>query len=518
MTRQSPQASAEATAQDAVQEVLIVGAGFAGLCMAMQLVRQGERRFVILEQGHEVGGTWRDNRYPGCACDVPSHLYSYSFEPEPAWSRMYAGHAEIQAYLLRCTEKYGLREHLQLNTPLIEARFDENAQHWIALSQDGKIWRARVLVSALGALSRPAIPQLPGIETFEGPAFHSARWRHDIDWQNKRVAVVGTGASAIQIIPELQRVAAHVHVLQRTPAWVLPKADHPISRLQQALLRYVPGWRALWRQMIYWRQELMAIGFVLHPALMVRAQALATRYLRQQVKAAELREKLLPRYTLGCKRVLLSNAYLKALQQPTVTVHNAHDLQGMTHRGMRIGGQELPVDVLVYGTGFKVGQELSALRLIGRGGIDLESVWKREGMSAYNGLQVAGFPNLFMLLGPNTGLGHNSIVFMIEAQVKHVLRVLRVLRQRAATSVEVRPQAQARFRQMIDLKTLRTVWKSGCESWYLDAQGRNVTLWPGFTFSYWWRLLRVRRADHLWRTAVQNGPLQSQDPQERPLS
>lgn len=481
-----------------LHEVLIIGAGFAGLGMAMQLVRQGERRFVILEQGHEVGGTWRDNHYPGCACDVPSHLYSYSFEPHPGWSRMYAGHEEIQAYLLRCTEKYGLRPHLHLDTTVVEARFDEDQQHWQVLTQEGQCWRARVLVSALGGLSRPSVPTLPGIDHFQGPAFHSARWRHDIDWQGKRVAVVGTGASAIQIIPQLQRMAGQVHVLQRTPAWVLPKDDHPITARQQAWLRHVPGLQKLWRHLIYWRQELLAIGFVWHPKLMARGEKLATRYLYKHVRDPALRDKLLPRYTLGCKRILLSNDYYKALTQPNVHVHDSRELQRVTDRGLLMGEQEVPVDVIVYGTGFQAAQGPSPLRIIGRGGLNLDTVWARDGMNAYNGMQVNGFPNLFLLLGPNTALGHNSVVFMIETQVQLVLQALKALRRKDAGTIEVRPEAQARYRAMIDHRTLRTVWKSGCESWYLDAQGRNVTLWPGFTISYWWRLRRLRAQDFLW--------------------
>lgn len=483
-------------------QVTIVGAGFGGLCMALQLVRAGESNFVVLEQAQEVGGTWRDNQYPGCACDVPSHLYSFSFEPHTGWSRMYASHDEIQAYLVACSHKHGLREKIWLSTALTEARFDEVHHVWHITTSTGRQFSTRMLVTALGALSRPAIPQLPGIERFAGRVFHSSRWDHSLDLQGLRVAVIGTGASAIQFVPHLQARAEQVHVFQRTPAWVLPKGDRPFTPTELDRMRRIPGYRRLFRWRIYWRQEFTGLGFLVAPSLMARAQSLATRFLKKHIKNPALRERLLPRYTMGCKRVLLSNDYYPAMAKPNVKVHGMDELQAVTERGVQVAGQELAVDALIYGTGFRATDLLTPLRLLGRGGVDINTVWAEQGLSAHKGVCVAGFPNLFMLLGPNTGLGHNSAIFMIESQVQYILKGLARMRARGATAVEVKPQAQEAFAQEMDQRTQGTVWKSGCKSWYLDAKGRNVTLWPGFTFSYWWRLLRFKASEHLWgRTA-----------------
>lgn len=479
-------------------EVTIVGGGFGGLCMALQLMRAGRPDFILLEQAQEVGGTWRDNQYPGCACDVPSHLYSFSFEPEWDWSRMYANHAEIQAYLVRCSHKQGLREKIWFGCALAEARFDEAQDLWQVRTSDGRAFSTRVLVSAMGPLSRPAIPQLPGLESFAGKVFHSARWDHSFEPRGQRVAVIGTGASAIQFVPRLQASAEQLLLFQRTPAWVLPKPDRPFTPAELDRLRRIPGWRRLFRWMIYWRQEFTGLGFLAAPSLMARAQSLATRFLKKHIKDPALRARLLPDYTMGCKRILLSNDYYPALAQPNVQVHAMDALQGVTARGLLIEGREVPVDAIVFGTGFRTTDLLTPLRLIGRGGVDLNEVWARDGLGAHNGVCVAGFPNLFLLLGPNTGLGHNSAVFMIETQARYVLKALDRLRARGASAVEVRPQAQQAFAQEMDRRTRGTVWKSGCRSWYLDARGRNVTLWPGFTFSYWWRLLRLKTTEFRW--------------------
>lgn len=498
--------STSPTSSQPDHEVTIVGGGFGGLCMAMQLVRAGRPDFLILEQAQEVGGTWRDNQYPGCACDVPSHLYSFSFEPQADWSRMYASHAEIQAYLVRCSHKYGLREKTWFGAALTEARFDEQRELWCVSTSTGRQFTTRVLVTAMGALSRPAIPQLPGIERFEGKVFHSARWDHSFDTAGRRIAVIGTGASAIQFVPRLQASAEQVLLFQRTPAWVLPKADRPFTSTELERMRRIPGYRRLFRWLIYWRQEFTGLGFLGAPSLMAKAQSMATRFLKKHIKDPALRERLLPRYTMGCKRVLLSNEYYPALAQPNVQVHGMDALEGVTEGGVRVQGREVPVDAIIYGTGFRATDLLTPLRLLGRGGVDLNEVWARDGLGAHNGVCVAGFPNLFMLLGPNTGLGHNSAIFMIETQVRYVLKGLDRMRARRATSVEVKPQAQQAFSQEMDVRTRGTVWKSGCQSWYLDARGRNVTLWPGFTFSYWWRLLSFKVGEHRWSRAREGRP------------
>lgn len=483
-------------------QVVIVGAGFGGLCMAMRLQQAGEQRFVVLEKGADVGGTWRVNTYPGCACDVPSHLYSFSFEPRTDWSRMYSPQPEIWDYLRHCVDKHGLRSKIQFNCALAQADFDEAHHIWRIRTVDGQTLTARCLVTAMGGLSRPAIPVIPGIERFEGAAFHSAQWDSGFDFKGKRVAVIGTGASAIQFVPQLQKVVAQLHLVQRTPPWVLPKMDRPITDAERRWMHRLPLYRQLFRWWIYWRQEIQAIGFTLRPAWMDWVQTLGLRFMKKNIKNPALRSLLTPYYRIGCKRILLSNDYYPALAQPNVTVHPASGMGGVGTKGILIDGQVQPVDAIIYGTGFRATDLYTPLKFMGRGGVDLNDTWAATGLQAYQGTLVAGYPNLFLLLGPNTGLGHNSIIFIIEAQVNYILRCIRSMKAQGQTAIEVTPQAQASYNQEVQKRTQGTVWGSGCKSWYLDAAGRNVTLWPGFTFSYWWRTLRLRRQDLRWSRAA----------------
>lgn len=471
--------------------VAIIGSGFGGLGMAIRLMQEGRKDFVVLEKDTDVGGTWRDNTYPGCACDVPSHLYSFSFERQSSWSRMYPRQSELLTYLRRCADKYEVRSRIRFNSALSEARFDETNNWWEITTASGDRLTARSLVTAMGGLSRPSIPRLPGIEKFQGPAFHSAQWDHQFDFSGKRVAVIGTGASAIQFVPELQKTVKELHLFQRTPPWILPKADRAISRREHWMMKWVPGYMRLFRNLIYWRQEITAVGFTLKPSLMAKAKKFALDYLQRKVADPVLRAKLTPDYEMGCKRILLSNNYLPALCQPNVTLHDTREMTEVTERGILVNGVEQPVDAIIYGTGFRATDVFSPLRIIGRNGVDLNDVWTDTGIEAYYGTTVAGYPNLFMLLGPNTGLGHNSIVFMIESQINYVIKCLDLLRKRRSTTIECLPQAQRDFNTALQNTTRRTIWGSGCKSWYFDANGRNVTLWPGFTFSFWWKMKTV---------------------------
>lgn len=475
-------------------DAIIIGTGFSGLGMAIKLKEEANSSFVILEKAQEIGGTWRENTYPGCACDVPSHMYSFSWERNPQWSRMYSGQREILDYLKYCVDKYGLAPHIRFGSEMRDAVFDERNDMWIVHTTDGASLSARILVSATGALSRPAYPKLPGLERFKGIAFHSAEWNHSIDLAGKRVAVIGTGASAIQFVPRIAPEAARLTVFQRTPAWVLPKPDRRLTRVEQALFRHLPGAIGLFRSFLYWRQELLGLGFV-HPKLMAKATTMALRHMERQIPDPVLRKKLTPDYTIGCKRILLSNDYFPALCRPNVKVVTDGIADVREHSIVGRDGVEHPADVIIYGTGFRVTDLLAPVRIIGRNGIDLNDAW-RSGPEAYLGLMSAGFPNLFMLLGPNTGLGHNSVVFMVEQQIAYTVQCLHLMREQKKTSMEVIDDVQRTFNTELQDRLQSTVWATGCKSWYQNESGKNVTLWPGFTFQYWRRMRTVNRAHY----------------------
>lgn len=476
-------------------DVLIVGSGFSGLCMALELQRAGRASFLILEKASDIGGTWRDNTYPGCACDVPSHLYSLSFAPQADWSRMYAGQAEIQTYMQGLVDRYDLRRSIRFGTALTEARWDEGARLWRATTATGERISARVLVSGTGGLSRPHIPPLPGLEAFGGTTMHSAAWDHACDLEGKRVAVVGSAASAVQLVPAIASKVGRLSLFQRTPSWVLPRHDRPFTPRERDRLRRSPLARWLLRQRIYWFNELTAVGFVVWPGLMRLAERLGLRHMAKSIADPGLRQKLTPRYRIGCKRILTSNDYYPALARPNVEVVT-DPIADIRPEGVTTADGRLhEVDAIVFATGFRVTEPMHPLRIVGREGRDLDLAW-RDGMEAYRGVTVAGYPNLFLLVGPNTGLGHSSIVFMIEAQARYVERCLARMDARGARTMEVRGVAQEAWNAWLQRKLRGTVWASGCRSWYLDARGRNSTLWPGFTFSYWARLLWPRTRDY----------------------
>jgi len=464
-------------------KIAIVGSGFAGLGLAIGLRERGVRDFVVLERAGEVGGTWRDNTYPGAACDVPSHLYSFSFAPNPDWSRSFSAQPEIQAYLQGCAGRFGVRPHLRLHHELTGARWDDGDARW-HLETTGGRFRVRILVSATGALSDPSVPDLPGLDAFEGTAFHSARWDHDHDLTGERIAVIGTGASAIQFVPEIQPRAARLTVFQRTPPWVVPRWDRAFTPAERWLFRHVPATQRLARSGIYWARESYVLGFAYNPRYMAVAERLARRHLHRQVADPELRARLTPGYRIGCKRILISNDWYPALTRPNVDLV-ADAVVGVTARSVVTrSGDEIPVDTIIFGTGFHVTDIPAAARIRGRDGATLKEHW-RGGMHAHRGSTVPGFPNLFLLVGPNTGLGHSSQVFMIEAQIAYVMDALRSFDERGADVVEVRPEAEAAWNDRIRTAMRSTVWNSGgCRSWYLDDRGRNTTLWPGFTFRF----------------------------------
>lgn len=475
-----------------VGQVLIVGAGFAGIGMAIRLLQSGITDFTIVEATQDVGGVWRDNTYPGAACDVMSHLYSFSFEPWPGWTRQYARGYEIHEYLRRCFEKHGLRRHTRFGTRIVRAVFDEAEGVWSAQTDAGETLRARAVVSGVGTFGRPQIPEIPGLDTFPGPVMHSAHWDHSADLAGRRVAVVGTGASAIQVVPALAKVVSQLTVFQRTPAWVPPKPDRAIGPLERALYELAPAAQRLHREKIYWQNELLgATAFIHAPRMRRLGERMALRNLRGAIADPALRDKLTPRYEMGCKRVLPSNEFYPALARPNVELvaEGLASVNGGTLVGA--GGTERAVDAVVFCTGFQIVDQPAPFEVVGRGGADLRARWEREAR-AYYGTTVPGFPNLFVITGPNTGLGHNSMVYMMEAQFAYILDALRVMRDERLRWVDVREDALAAFVDEMERRAATTTWRSGCKSWYLNRDGKSVGLWPGYTFEF---ARRTRRFD-----------------------
>ncbi len=470
--------------------VVILGAGFAGLAMGARLVAEGRRDFVILEREAELGGTWHVNRYPGCACDVPSHLYSLSFAPNPDWTRSYSPQPEIWRYQRAVAERFGLGAHIVLGADVKRARFDATSARWRLELADGRELRGHVLVSGVGGLSTPALPDIRGRERFAGPSFHSQTWDHGCPLAGRRVAVIGTGASAIQFVPQIVPQVAHLDLYQRTPPWILPKDDRPFSAAERAVFRRVPGAQSLYRTALYWQHEWRAAALVFATGLVRLAEKEARAHLEAQVSDPALRAALTPDYRLGCKRVLLSNDYYPAVARPNLQLVTTGIREIVEDGVVTEDGVHRPADVLIHGTGFKANDPIARGVIFGRDGLDLVDAW-REGPEAYKGTTVAGFPNLFFILGPNTGVGHTSVLFMMEAQIRYILGALRCLGESDCHWLEVRPAAQAAFNLDLARRLERTVWSAGgCSSWYRTAAGRNVTLWPGFTFEFDRRLRR----------------------------
>jgi cation diffusion facilitator CzcD-associated flavoprotein CzcO len=477
-------------------KVVIVGTGFSGLGQAIQLEKAGIRDYVILEKATEVGGTWRDNSYPGCACDVQSHMYSFSYEQNPDWSRSFSPQPEIFEYLKGVADKYRLREKIRFGVELTGAHWDERERRWTATTKDGREFVAQFLVSGVGGLHIPQVPELPGIGKFKGQTWHSAQWNHEYDLRGKKVAVVGTGASAVQFVPKIAPDVAELTLFQRTPPWIMPKPDHAMPRWTQTLFKRVPGTQRLYRNALYWFLEARAIGFNGHPAIMKAGELIAKRNIAKGIKDSALRKKVTPDYTMGCKRVLISNDYYPALSRPNVDVNTSGIKEVKAHSIVDSAGVEHEVDAIIYGTGFKVTDALEYLDITGVDGRDLAKEWAAEGMQTHKGIAVSGFPNLFFLLGPNTALGHNSVVFMIESQSRYVVDAIKLAGSRDAAALDVRPGVQDKFQRDIQDKLVKGVWtQGGCKSWYLDAKGVNRTIWPGFTWRYWLQTRKVDPAD-----------------------
>jgi cation diffusion facilitator CzcD-associated flavoprotein CzcO len=481
-------------------DIAIIGAGFSGLGTAIRLRQQGIEDFVVLERHDDVGGTWWANTYPGCACDVPSHLYSFSFAPNPDWSQTYSAQAEIRAYLQRLAHDHDLYRSIRLGTSVTAAAWDDDAGRWTVETSAGPI-TARVLIAAIGHLTEPRIPDLPGLDAFEGAAFHSARWDHDHDVSGERVAAIGTGASAIQFVPAIQPQVAALHVFQRTAPWVVPHTNRRVSGAERWIYRRAPVLQKAVRAGVYAGRELLVPGFAKRPALMRAPERVARRHMRRQVSDPALLARVTPDYTIGCKRILPSNSWYPALAEPNVELVTSPIREVRARSIVTTDGSERAIDTIIFGTGFHVTDAPVGEWVRGRDGLRLADAWAGS-PHAHLGCTVAGFPNLFLLLGPNTGLGHSSMIYMTESQINHVLDALRVMREHGAAVAEVRPDVQREYNRELDAKMAGTVWSTGCSSWYLDDTGRNPTLWPDWTWRFRMRTRRFDPAQHTLRAAA----------------
>ncbi|MEJ5256139.1 MAG: NAD(P)/FAD-dependent oxidoreductase [Acidimicrobiales bacterium] len=491
--------------------VAILGAGAGGLCMAIALRRAGIDSFVIFEKSDGVGGTWRDNTYPGACCDAKSHLYSYSFELWPEWSQHFAAQPEILDYFEHCADAYGLRPHLRCNTEVTALTWEEESREWIVETRSGERSRFDVVVSGLGQLNRPFVPDIEGLERFEGTTFHSARWNHDHDLTGRRVAVIGNAASGVQFIPQIAPKVAQLYVYQRSANWILPRINPPYSERTKQLFRDVPGAMRLYRAFLYVSYESRFSMMRRDSRLGRMIEVLAKRYLESVVDDPELREALTPDFPAGCKRLLISSDYYPALTRENVELVTS-PIDHITSEGIVTeDGKLRPVDTIIFGTGFDSTHFLAPLVVKGRDGRTLEDVW-REGAEAYLGIAVSGFPNLFMLYGPNTNLGHNSIIFMIECQVHYIMRLLDRMMRVGRSCVDVVPEVMAEYNRELQQAMHETVWESGCRSWYKNEYGKVTNNWPHTTLRYWLETRRPKPAAFELRPFVRSAVEAAREP------
>lgn len=468
--------------------IAIVGAGPAGLAMAMRLRRAGFTEFTLFERAPAIGGTWHHNRYPGAGCDVPSHLYCFSFAPNPGWQHKFARQPEIERYLKRCVDEHELASHVRLGTEVSGAQFVDGG--WQLATSSGN-HRADILVSGTGQLNRPRIPALPGLAEFTGTSFHSAQWDPAFSPAGKRIVVVGNGASAVQFVPELVRDAAHVTVLQRSPSYVIARNDRAYLGVEKWLFRYLPGWWRFYRALIYWSLEARFTALHQGSVMSKLVRWMALRHLRKQIADTALRERLTPDYPIGCKRIIISDDWYPALARDNASLVTSPIERVTADAVVTADGARHAADALIFATGFETTSFLAPMQIVGTGGTTLADAW-RTGAEAHRGIAVAGFPNLFLLYGPNTNLGHNSILFMIECQVRYILRCLDELGRRGARWLDVKREAMARFNAELQAALAKTSWGAGCSSWYKTVDGKITNNWSSRTASYW---LSTRKPD-----------------------
>ncbi len=485
MTTRKTEPGTNLTGQDkSILDAIIIGTGFAGICMGIRLRQAGIPSFKILEQKETIGGTWRDNTYPGAECDVQSHLYSYSFEPNPNWKKMFGEQSEILAYMNFCVDKYNLRHLMAFNTSVTGIYFDEKRGLWEVHTENEEVYLSRTVISGNGGLSRPSIPDLPGLKNFKGKVFHSARWDHSYDIKGKEVAVIGTGASAIQIVPAIAPDVKKLNLFQRTPPWIISKADREISDRERLLYSILPITQQIYREYIYWILEIRVLGLVLNPDLMKAFEQAAREYLKKSIKDPVLREKLTPNYLFGCKRILLSNTYYPALERENVNVITSGIKEIREKNILTKEGKEIFVDAIIAATGFQGAEAVAPFEVIGLDNQSLNKTWKEKGAEAYLGTTVSGFPNLFLMTGPNTGLGHSSMIYMIESQAQYITQCIRNIKENKLKYIDVKREVQDSYNVELQRRLQKSVWADSCNSWYVTKSGKNTTLWPGFTLEF----------------------------------
>jgi cation diffusion facilitator CzcD-associated flavoprotein CzcO len=474
-------------------DVAVIGSGFGGLGAAITLRERGVTNIALFERARELGGTWRDNRYPGCRCDVASTLYSFSFAPNPKWTNTYSYQQEIWQYLSNVADRYRLRELIKFDHDVSDISFDPSAQLWRIRTTQGD-YEAKCVILATGGLAEPRLPDIEGLSTFAGPIMHTARWDETVELEGKRVGVIGTGASSIQVVPQIAPVVERLEVFQRTPSWILPHLGRPVLERTKRIFSTLPFSEQLVRAKVYWCNELMVLGFVKNPNRMIQAETLSREHLARQINDPQLRERFTPAYRLGCKRVLISNDFYPAFNRDNVALVTEH-IQSVEPSGMRTSDGSLhKFDVLVAATGFYVTDSPMAEKVHGVGGVALADAF-RGALVNYKGTAFPGFPNFFMLGGPNTALGHSSIIFMHESQLNYATKAIRTA-LRADALVEPEAGAAQRWTTQLRSKLPTTVWGTGCSSWYLNAEGTNTTIWPDFTFTFRKATRRFDSRDH----------------------
>ncbi|OWY26217.1 NAD(P)/FAD-dependent oxidoreductase [Sphingobacteriales bacterium UPWRP_1] len=476
----------------------IIGAGFGGLTAALRLQKEGLSDFIIFERADDLGGTWRDNIYPGCACDVPSHLYSFKDEPNPNWTNVFAGQAEIWQYMKQVIQNHRLQPHIQYNTNITKAVYRQETGTWLLTDQNGKEYVVKMVISATGPLNRPNIPPIKGLANFKGNWFHSSQWNNQCNWNGKKVAVIGTGASAIQIVPQLAPSALQLTVFQRSAAWIMPRRNRRYTQIEKTLFHYLPFLQTLNRERIYWVAELLGNNFTGNKLLNRLATMQALYKLKKEVKDPETRKKLTPNYTIGCKRILLSDDYLPAFNHPNVQLVT-DSIDHIAENGVVTkNGQLYEADFIIFGTGFHAADTADfEVSITGLNGRNLIEEWRNRGVEAYKGTTISGFPNFALILGPNTGLGHNSVLHMMDSQMNYIMDYLHLLQKQTANAgLNVKPDAQELYNQKLQNMFAGTVWASGCKSWYLDDSGKNTTLYPRLTVNYRKATLHINAADY----------------------
>lgn len=488
--------SSQSLEQSSHYKICIIGAGFGGLAMAIRLKQQGINDFIIVEKSGDIGGTWRENQYPGAACDVQSHMYSFSFAPKTNWSQRYAEAKEIFDYLQSITDQYQLRQHCKFHHEVTEMHYQAQSCDWYIRLKQGQTLTCQYVIFASGPLHIPHIPHIPGIENFKGKVFHSAQWDHSYDLKGKKVASIGTGGSAIQYIPKIAADVAQLYVFQRSAAWIIPRDERQYFDLEKKLFQKFDSIRKLHRARLYWSNESRFMP-IAQPTVMKYAQKVVTAWIHYQVKNKTLAQRLTPDYAMGCKRILISNTYYPTFKRSNVELVTNAIKEIKEQSIVTKDGTEREIDCLIYGTGFITDPQiyLKSFQCKGLNGIDLQDQW-RTGAESYYGICTKNFPNFFQLLGPNTLLAHNSVVFMIEAQVNYILQLMQLVEQTESHGILVKDKVHDQFNQQLQNHLKDTVWQSGCVSWYQNQTGKNFALWPHYTWKYWLKTHKINAQDY----------------------